>query len=219
MHIGSLPDGSKGFDANQRITKAMAADAVAKGYAFAMRYVRRAAPNGFDLSPAELSDLTSAGLAVGVVQHVARPGWVPSRNLGAGYGAIAAEEARSVGFPPGVTVFCDLEGISSLAKPSDTIAFANAWHEQVAFAGYHAGLYVGDSCGLTAEQLYRNLRFDCYWLAYNLSSDQVPVIRGGCMRQHIAHAPDWITGLDSQTMDLDTVQADAKGGTPHFLIP
>lgn len=221
MKIGALPDGARGFDANQRITPLQARDAVNKGYSFAMRYVRRGQSNDHDLTVGEIAGCLQAHLGVGVVQHVAPEGWIPFANLGAAYGAVAAEEARALGIPRGVdvNVWCDLEGVKHGVPAADVIAFCNAWHQRVGEAGYHPGLYVGDSCGLTATQLYRNLRFDRFWRAYNLNADQVPAVRGVCMRQKVAMLEDLVVGLTNQTMDVDIVLADRLGGTPTFMLP
>jgi hypothetical protein len=219
MNIGTLPDGSKGFDANQRVTPEQARDAVAKGYTFAARYVRRSAANNHDLIAGEMATLLTAGLGLAVVQHVALEGWIPAASLGASYGSIAANEATHAGVPRGVTVFCDLEGVRSGTPATDVIRFCNTWHEKVTEAGYHAGLYVGDSCGLSGVQLYRDLKFDCYWKAYNGNRDQTPIVRGYSMYQHAATLADLIVGLTNQTMDVNIVQADKLGGSPIFLRP
>jgi hypothetical protein len=221
MIIGHLLDGARGFDANQRITRVQAKDAVAKGFQFVMRYVRRGQANDHDLIAGELAACLYAGLGVGVVQHVAPEGWIPGQNLGAAYGAVAAEECRAIGIPRGlgVSVWCDLEGVKRGVPAADVIAFCNAWHQRVTEAGYHPGLYVGDSCGLTAVQLYRNLRFDAYWSAYNLNRDQIPAVRGVQMRQKVATLEDLVVGLTNQTMDVDVIHADALGGTPTLLLP
>lgn len=219
MKIGHLPNGSRGFDANQRITPAQARDAVHKGYAFAVRYVRRGKQNDHDLIAGEMATLLTAGLAVSVVQHVALEGWTPGAGLGASYGAIAADEARLTGVPRGVTIWCDLEGVKRGVPASETIAFCNNWHQKVSEAGYHPGLYVGDSSGLTATQLYRNLRFNAYWSAYNLNRDEQPAVRGVCMRQKVATLEDLIVGLTNQTMDVDVIATDRLGGSPMLLLP
>jgi hypothetical protein len=219
MRLGHLPDGSRGFDANQRITPAQARDAVHKGYKFAVRYVRRAKQNDHDLIAGEMATLLTAGLAVSVVQHVALEGWIPAGALGASYGAIAGNEAMTTGVPRGVTIWCDLEGVRHGVPASETISFCNAWHAKVTEAGYHPGLYVGDSCGLTATQLYKNLRFNCYWSAYNLNRDEHPAVRGVCMRQKVATLEDLIDGLTNETMDVDVLIADRLGGSPVLLLP
>lgn len=219
MRLASLPDNARGFDANQRITQAQAHDAVSKGYTFAVRYVRRAAQNNHDLIAGELATLMQAGLGVMVVQHVAMEGWIPAPALGTAYGAIAAAEASAVGVPRGTTLWCDLEGVRHGTPASEVIQFCNNWWGKASEAGYRPGLYVGDSCGLTAVQLYRNLRFDGYWGAYNLNHDQIPAVRGVQMRQKVATLEDLIDGLTNDTMDVNFIHADDLGGTPTLVLP
>lgn len=217
MHLGSLPDNSRGFDANGRITRAVAERFRDAGFTFAVRYVRRATGHAYDLTAGEMADLLAAGLGVMVVQHVAAPGWVPSAALGRAYGAIAAEEARRIGVPIGVTVWCDLEGVARGVPAEEVIGFCNAWHAAVTAALYEPGLYVGDACGLSADQLYRRLRFERYWSAYNLNRDQVPAIRGVQMRQSVASEAERV-GVPFE-FDVNTIRADRLGGTPVLLLP
>lgn len=219
MKIGSLPDGTRGFDANARITPAAASAFFARGYRFAVRYVRRAVDGGHDLNAGELATLLGAGLGVMVVQHVALPGWRPSGSLGAAYGGTAAAEAARDGVPRGVHVWCDLEGVARGTPAADVIDFCNRWHERVNAAGYRAGLYVGDSAGLSGDLLYRKLKFTSYWSAYNLNADAYPTVRGVQMRQHAATPADLIPGYTTETLDVDVIHADALGGTPSILLP
>jgi hypothetical protein len=220
MKMGTLPDGTRGFDANRRIKPADAHAFYERGYRFAVRYVRRDPVNAFDLSHGEVLSLLGAGLGVMVVQHVASEGqWRPSLALGSQYGAVAALECRQIGLPHGVTVWCDLEGVAPGATAPDVIAYCNNWYQEVAAAGYQPGLYVGWHAGLTGEQLYRNLRFARYWSSYNLDADQHPAVRGVCMRQSSVTASDMIPGFTNQNMDVNVLCTDALGGTPSLLLP
>jgi hypothetical protein len=218
MRLATLPSGTKGFDANTHLSAAVAALFVDAGYRFAVRYVRRDTPHSYDLSAGELIDLLRAGLGIMVVQHVAPPGWHPTGPLGHAYGAIAAAEARSVGVPRGVTVWCDLEGVGPGVPAAEVILYCNLWHEAVLAAGYAPGLYVGDSCGLSAEQLYRRLRFTRYWGAYNLNADQVPAVRGLQMQQRASGVPDRVAGVPFE-FDVNVIAPDALGGSPVLLLP
>lgn len=218
--IKTLPSGTRGFDADTTITKEMAHAAVSRQdpYKFVWRYVRRAMKHSYDVTKSEIEICHAAGLGVALVQHVSPAPWFPSKASGTNYGAVAASEALSVGFPAGATLACDLEGVTSAAPPSSVIDFLNAWYDEAARAGFLPLLYVGDSARLTAQQLYQNLRFKLYWSAYNLNADQYPAIRGVCIRQLVAHHVDWLPGLDSQTMDVDILQADRFGGLPVFYF-
>lgn len=219
MRVGTLPDGARGFDANQAITASAAARAVKAGCSFVGRYVRRSQVHDYDLSVIERDVLLDAGLGLVVVQHVAPDGWRPTSELGTEYGATAAVECWALGLPPEMDVYCDLEGVRAGLPHADVINFCNHWHAQVANKGYHPGLYVGFGCGLTGDELYHALDFDRYWSAYNLNADQYPSTRGACLRQSVAKASDLIPGFTNQTMDMDTIHVDMLGGTPSLLLP
>jgi hypothetical protein len=220
MNIGPLPDSARGFDANQVITREHARAAFQAGYQFAVRYVRRRPFNPQDLTAGEVVTLLDAGLGLMIVQHVAAENrWIPAATLGTAYGATAASECQKVGIPAGVTVWCDLEGVAPGTTAPAVIAYCNNWHAEVAAADYQPGLYVGWHCGLSAVQLYRNLRFSRYWSGYNLDADKMPAVRGVCMRQFTAKESDLINGFTTQTMDVDVIHADAAGGTPSLLLP
>lgn len=210
------PSGLKGFDCNQHLTVAQAKAFRDAGNRFCVRYVPRKAPNPGDLTSGEAAVILKMGLALMVVQHVQRPGWLPTPAMGSQYGAFAARSCQEIGVPPGVTVWCDLEGVGSEnphdgVDPRDVIAFLNNWHTQVGSAGYTPGLYVGYDPDLTADQLGRSLYFEHYWAAYNLNKDQVPVPRGVQMRQDVEQI------LAGVRYDPNVIHADKLGGLPLML--
>lgn len=229
MNVGTLQDGARGYDFNgplsaenartlaQRVFPEGHARAGERSCEFVARYVRRHQMHSYDLTSGEVLGIVEAGLGLTFVQHVAKEGWMPTPNDGALFGSTAAREAHIVGIPSGVTGWCDLEGVHPTAKHADTIGYLVNWYEAVC-VDYEAGLYVGDSCGLTPRELY-NLPFQHYWGAYNLNKDQEPAVRGLQMRQHVAHPSDFIPGFDNQNMDIDVIHADALGGTPTLLLP
>lgn len=228
--IGVLPDGTRGFDCNQRVGRSDAQAFYDAGYRFAVRYVRRTSPHPYDISTSEVLTLLNAGLGLMLVQHVAQEGllgmahlapfkWSPFESLGKSYGATAAEEARLVGLPHGANLWCDLEGVSIYSHPTDVIAYCNAWYDSVAFAGYVPGLYVGFNAGLTGDLLYHKLKFSHYWAAYNLNKKYYPAVRGVQMQQLSYPAPtNRVHGVDFE-YDEDVIKADTKGGSPLLLLP
>jgi hypothetical protein len=215
--IGTLPDGTRGFDANGRISLAKARAFHAAGFRFAVRYVRRAQAHSYDITTGELVDLLAGGLGVMLVQHVAPPGWRPTAKLGHDYGTVAANEALAAGYPAGCTLWCDLEGVGLGVLPADVIGFCNAWYDAAKLAGYSPGLYVGDAPGLSARDLYYRLKFARFWGAYNLNADQVPLVRGLQMKQTVASAALKV-GVPFE-FDVDTIRADAKGSSPTLVLP
>lgn len=219
MEIGTLPAGTRGFDANTRITVAQARAFVDAGYKFVVRYVRRSTKHDYDITTGEFVGLLNAGLGVMIVQHVAAEGWAPTRELGAAYGAIAAQEAAAVGYPRSCIVWCDLEGISPIARAADVIAFCNSWYDKVREAGFDAGLYVGYGAGLTADQLYYKLKFRRYWSAYNLNSDSLPSVRGVCMKQGAYPPPSQrVKGIPFE-YDTDLITGDHFNNFPTLILP
>jgi hypothetical protein len=194
----------------------------AADYDFVVRYVRRSANHAYDITASELLGLLQAGLGVMLVQHVAPPNWQPIAANGKGYAAIAVDHAQKVGYPLGATLWCDLEGVASREWPPmapDVIGYCNAWCDRASSGGYIPGLYVGDSCGLTALQLYRELRFQEYWSAYNLNLDNFPAVRGVQMLQHPYPPADRrVAGIDFKYQE-DVIRPDALGGSPMLCLP
>lgn len=206
-HLYTAAAGIRGFDCNQRVTPAFAKQRRALGQLFVLRYVRRAQRHSYDLTAPEIETILDAGLGLAVVQHVAPPPWKPTPALGISYGQIAAEEVHRLGLPHGLMVACDLEGVRRGTPAIDVADYCNAWHAQVARAGFTPLLYVGYDPGLTATELYYHLRFTRYWSALNLNRDLYPAVRGVQLRQL----------EESQAIDGDVVQTDKLGSRPIFL--
>lgn len=219
MRVDSLPTGSRGIDCNTVLSLSSARAFAAKGFQFAVRYVRRSQPHDFDITMHERDTILSVGMGLMIVQHVAPPGWVPTSELGTSYGAVAVMECAKAGIPSGVSTWLDLEGVRPGLDHEQTIQFCNNWYDQVRGAGLQPGLYVGDAPGLTAKELYARLKFRNYWGAYNLNSDEIPMVRGLQMRQHVAKEADFVPGFNSQNLDTDTIFVDALGNTPSVLVP
>jgi hypothetical protein len=216
--VGTLPVDARGFDCNVPLSTIEARAMVHAGYQFVMRYLPRLAPaKPHDLSRAEIVRLHYAGLAIGAVQHCLDAGWKPNRALGARYGGTAATEAKRLGLPLGVTLWCDLEGVREGTPAAEVIAYGNAWYDAVLAGGYEPGLYVGDHCGLSAHDLYYRLKFQAYWSSYNLNDDELPIVRGVQMRQWRVRVPQRVDGIEF-AWDGDTVGVDALGGRPLFFF-
>src|SRR5215510_8156663 len=97
--------GARGFDCNTQVTRAQAVRFVEHGYTFTVRYVGRIRANSYDLAPREVSAITTAGLVLMTVQLAQRDGppwWKPTDDKGKQYGAKAASQALTCGYPEGV---------------------------------------------------------------------------------------------------------------------
>lgn len=202
--------GLSGFDVNSRLTATSARNLKNAGYHFCIRYIpRTAALVKGNLTNAEALKILNAGLALMAVQHVAIEGWHPTASLGTAYGSFAATYAsQTVALPPGLNIWCDLEGVAPGTAAADVIAYCQAWYTAVAAAGYIPGIYVGWDTMLTSQQLYQKLSFKHYWRAYN--GPQVDV-RGF---QLVQHTEATVSGI---TIDPDTTQNDNLGGSALWL--
>ncbi len=150
------------------------------------------------------------------VQYVeSESAWSPSGDKGARNGTTGAQYALACGLPPGINLWCDLEGVAPGVPATEVDAYCRAWYAAVAEAGYVPGLYVGWSPGLDPNQLWR-LPFQHYWRSYNLNDDQAPARRGTQLRQK---SQSVLPGLDPSTFDEDVVTGDALGGVPVWLAP
>lgn len=210
--VQSAASGLLGFDTNVALTDQTAAAFVSQGFQFCIRYVSRAAAQGEnDLSTSEALGILGAGLALIVVQHVRGEGWVPSAMLGALDGVHAAYHAFTIGFPTGVTVWCDLEGVDPGASAQQVIDYCDAWYDAVAAPGYVPGIYVGANAILNGEALFDRLKFSHYWKSLS-TVPNIP-IRGYQMIQRNQHVENGISICE------DLTQTDLLEGTVIWLAP
>jgi len=202
--------GAQGFDYNAPISGGQAAALKAAGMDFAIRYVPlNAADKAGHITGLELQVLLTSGLAVILVQNVDDPGWLPTAALGLAHGSYAASYAKAIGYPTGGPIYCDLEMVSPSSASADVIAYLNSWMDEVSSAGFIGGLYVGYQPGLTAGQLYSDIKTKSYWAAYNY--DDGVATRGFQIIQHVQKS---IAGLE---VDPDTIQVDELGDLPVWV--
>lgn len=212
IKVKTATAGLHGFDCDSVLTPSSVAAFKAAGFTFAVRYVSLGAVEpAYDLTAKEIDDILSGGLALMPVQHVRYEGWMPDEIMGRTYGHRAAAHCKEVGIFPGVTVWLDLEGISTTVPASAVIAYCNAWWGEVAAAGYEPGVYVGARSILTGGQLYFNLRMKRYWR----SGSFVPPIpyRGYQMVQEILG--ESIGGVQ---FDRNITLADNFGSLPTWQV-
>ena len=158
----------KGFDTTSHVSKAQAAAMKDDGYQFCVRYLSLGEQEkDEDLSFDEAQNILDGGLALMACQHVPFPGWIPTRHEGRARGENARKHAKACGFPPGVNIWLDLEGINQSQQNNDSeiIAYCNAWFDAVAQFGYVPGIYLGFNIWLTGSQIFHLLKFRHYWKA------------------------------------------------------
>ena len=116
------------------------------------------------------------------VQHFEGEGWVPSEALGSQYGRNAAANAGAIGFPQGINVWVDLEGVSAHTPAANVIAYCNAWSDEVEGAGFVPGVYVGPGAGVSSDDLFFRLKTKHYWRAGAASSPTSRTAASKCSR-------------------------------------
>lgn len=214
--IESAPNNALGFDTSEVIRPGVAEKFAKENFKFCLRYLSLNPQQGkFDLTTDEANRILDAGLALMPVQHVRgtkeNPWWEPTGAEGASDGDNAVKNARSVGFPPGVNVWVDMEGVSAKSSIPNVIAYCNNWVDRVQKAGYRPGVYVGGNALMISSQQLFHLPFLHYWRAGGI----IPAVatQGYQMIQTIAG--EKIFGVD---IDRDTTQTDHLGGHVQWLI-
>lgn len=203
--------GMLGFDADSVISQSAAQEFFSQNYSFCARYLSLGAgQDPGDLSSQEAQYILGSGLALMAIQHAPDPGWSPTYCLGLEYGLNAATNAKSLGFPPGVNVWCDLEQVSDSASSQDVIAYCNAWYTAVSAVGYVPGLYVGAGAVLSGQELY-GLQFQHYWRSISV----VPEIPTRGYQVIQTPGQQDVNGIG---IDKDTTQTDNENGQALWLV-
>jgi Rv2525c-like, glycoside hydrolase-like domain len=68
-----------------------------------------------------------------------------------------------IGFPQGINVWLDLEGVKPSTSHGVVIDYCNAWIAEVASAGFVPGVYVGAKAVLTGEEIFWRLQTKHFW--------------------------------------------------------
>jgi len=216
----SLPAGTLGLDRSLSIGPEAAA-LFGDGYRFALRNVNL--PGHGDtgvLTSEEVAQIRAAGLALGLYQTFRQHGVTPDQ--GTADGQLIADAARSLGFPPGVTLWCDLESSAELhgtffdpdgepVSAQTMIAYLESWARVVTTAGYGAGLYNGPQALLSGAELSSLSLFSAFWRA----ESGVPDPDAGYQLKQ-QHANKVVSGVN---IDEDVVERDARGVLPVFWMP
>jgi Domain of unknown function (DUF1906) len=215
-NVVQAPAGLIGVDTIGVLDTDSAQRYLARGYRFCIRYVShdRGPSEYVDLTASEAQTIVDSGLALMAVQHPLDAGWVPTADLGQIFGQNAALHATEAGLPPGVNVWLDLEGVAPGTPAADVIAFCNAWFQQVESAGFASGIYVGANPGLSADELYWDIRTQHYWKGGSSAEAGVPddiPPRGYQLVQRI-HDPG------PREYDSDVTRTDTFGGGVMWAV-
>ena len=156
----------------------------------------------------------------GHTQRLCREAPVPVVDVAAvedvpGGGANAAFNARALGAPSSVTLWCDVEWSSASAPtdPQPVLDYINAWAAQVVAGGYRAGLYVGPNVPVDGKSLYYDLpKITGYWKAASKTSWVAE--RGFQIIQGLSFTT--AEGLD---IDPDMAAYDGRGDRCTVIAP
>jgi len=219
-------------DCATRVSREQADQLYAAGYRTIFRYLDRVISDPdvddrwpINLTRPELADLLDAGLYVSLVQYYSTAyestdkGKKFSRAYGERIGNAAATNARNLGIPAGVTIWCDLEFCAD-ATPEMISDYLDGWSSQVVVVspGFDPGMYVGSNLGshdtgyMTGSALYMRPRFRSYWRAASIVP-QIPN-RGWTAVQGL---PIKLFGLE---LDQNMIALDhrARSDRDRFLV-
>lgn len=208
--VRSATPTAKGFDCAVNLTVANIA-ALARQFQFCVRYVPWHNWTDGDLTYTEAINILQSGMALMPVYPYPGAGWQPDQASGIVCGKRAVAGAETLGFPPNVNLWMDLEGIADGWPAQNTIDHCNNWFDVVEAAGYVPGVYVGEPVNLTSEQLFSSLKFHHYWRSLSGATPDIPV-RG---YQMIQSAGGTVSGV---SIDSNIVQRDLLGGNAQWLV-
>jgi hypothetical protein len=212
--LWKAPVASLGCDTSGKVTLTQAQALKAKGYSFLIRAV--SVPGGSvhpaQLTPAEIADIRSAGLALCVYQMFQTT--TLSAQKGTEDGQSAVSQVKLLGFPLGVSIYGDSEGQSNMS-PLIEVDYWNAWGDAVTNGGYAAGMYVGPGPKMTGSQIGTNVKsVHGYWQAA-AANMPYPSPRG---YQLFQLNPSNVV-IAGQAFDLNVTQVDFRGGQPVMWAP
>ena len=209
MRIVTIPVGSKCIDTNTKLTTVVCKDLKNEGIVAVGRYTFYGKPQPGDLDAKETDIILSNDLGLFIIQHVRRPTWQPSAELGGEDAVNAIDNIKACGITvPSAPVWCDLEG----NMQNGTMEYENAWTAKMLEAENDPGDYIGAGMEVFSPgQLFHDLHTKRYWR----SQSEVPNVwsRG---YQLIQLFPSFIfCGID---VDITVSQKDYHGDLPTMIV-
>jgi hypothetical protein len=215
LRAAIVPAGALLIDTDTRLTPELIAAirAARPDIGGVIRYVSLVHPGvAGDIDAAEALAIATAGWGLMLVQHCPYS-FLPSISLGEAYGTAAANNALAAGYPRRASLWVDWENYAAAGAAG--IAYLNEWSGIVGALGFLDGVYPAFGQGgvtpLASDELYWGLGTTRYWQPASADAP-VPAVRGPCMRQQL---PTMIAGV---AVDLDIVEADARGGLPVWAV-
>jgi hypothetical protein len=185
--------GARGTDSVQLVDAASAARLKEAGFDFAIQYLGTVTRDG-------VAAIVAAGLGFMSVTYADKFD-----------GAATVNALASLGLPPGITAWLDVEGLATM-DPVLVKSRINAWAESVQNAGFMPGIYVGAGCPLTSVELYA-LGVTRYWKALSRIIDRNgQLAEPGCGWSMLQLFPSVTRG--QVWVDVNVMQQDYRGRLP-----
>jgi hypothetical protein len=150
------------------------------------------------MSKQELREHVEIGMDVSLVQRIVPESIGGGLDYASGrrFGDAAGWNARELGAPKDICVWCDVESFEH-RSPEQILSWCRGWYAGAVKHGIDPNGYFGQGLGnakdgyLTAEQLYRRLPFWKYWLAASVTPGVYK--RGACVQQgtQIGDPSEW----------------------------
>ncbi len=149
-----------GFSYDKRLSAMQAGQFYTYGYRFCLR--------GFytdhnkiqkNLNHEEVVNVLNSGMAIMPVQHINKLDWKPSAELARVHGEQVAKDAKALGMPAGLNLWCNITGLAGDVSIQDVIIYCNHWYDAVMEQGYVPALFVNPCLPLSGNQLFRYLNF------------------------------------------------------------
>lgn len=130
-------------------------------------------------------------------------------------GGAAVAQAKALGYPPGATIFLDMEGLAIFHTDVHTLANAvDTWGEIVHDNGFNDGLYGGVPQPFTGPELYARHQ-SVYWHGQGQVRDRYNNFADPeCGWSMVQKYPSLLRG--GIKVDDNTIKADNLGRLPFF---
>lgn len=149
-----------GFSCDKRLSALQAKGFYEDGFRFCLRdfYSK---PNKIkkNLDQEEMVNILDSGLAIMPVYHINNQNWQPSAELARFHGEQVTKDAKALGMPAGLNVWCYITGLANDVSIQDVIIYCNHWYDAVMEHGYVPALFVNSCLPLSGNQLFCYLNF------------------------------------------------------------
>ena len=149
-----------GFSYNKRLNAMQAGQFYEEGYRFCLRgFYTEPSKIQKSLNHEEVVTILNSGLAIMPVQNINKLDWKPTADLARIHGEQVAKDAKALGMPAGLNLWCNITGLTGDVSIQDVIIYGNHWYDAVMEQGYIPALFVNSCIPLSGNQLFCYLNF------------------------------------------------------------